>query len=103
MGFRRFLFYRFGTPVPASDLIAVPVAALTGADSYHLASVDQPAERLQEKAAPNSIDAIAVDGFRLVPEIFEHAGFGLAQRLHHGDLVSERCDFMHQTRDPIRI
>jgi len=106
MGFRRFctVFYRFGTPVPAfSELIAEPVAALTGSDSYHLASVDQPAERLQEKTAPDSIDAIAVDGFGLVLQIFDHAGFGLAQRLHHGDLELERCDFIPETLDPIRI
>jgi hypothetical protein len=93
----------FGTVRGSSELVAVPIAALTGSDSYHLAIPDQPAERLQEKAAPDSIDRIPIDGFGLVLEILHHAGFGVAQGLHHGDLVPQRCDFVPQTLDPIRI
>ena len=44
------------SPFGVQAVRVVPIAALTVSGSYHLASPDQPAERLHEKAAPDSIN-----------------------------------------------
>jgi hypothetical protein len=40
------------------------------------------------------MNAVPIDGLRLVPKIFHHTGLRLSQSLHLGQLVQKRRDFI---------
>jgi hypothetical protein len=96
-------------------LIAVRISFFARSRSFHFSGIDKASERPLYRS-PSGRDSlmnhVLIDGFGLSREILDSTGFGLAQRLHQGQLSlvhrdsdlgqlgTECLDFIPQTLNP---